>query len=56
MCVDGHVLYTAASHSVWESDETCDCIGDIQAEIKDFFLPVIILKEVCVQARLKAGI
>lgn len=37
-----------------EADQTRDCTGDTQAEIKEFF--VIILKEVCVHARLKAGI
>lgn len=37
-----------------ETDHTSDCIGDTQAEIKE--LVFIILKEVCVHARLKAGI
>ncbi len=39
---------------MWETDRTCDCIGDAQAEIKEYVF--IILKEVCVYARLKAEI
>lgn len=39
---------------MWETDQNRDWIGDTQAEIKEFF--VIILKEVCVHAGLKAGI